>query len=92
MPEFSISLPPTFSIEFSAKLGNSFSPVGIQNSRLIGPLATHVVTIVAKKRVVAVYRTQFDYQLLRSNGTQVASEGSYSDYDKLHLSEYPPEQ
>jgi hypothetical protein len=92
LPEFSISLPPTFSIEFSAKLGNSFSPVGIQNNRLIGPLATHVVTIVAKKRIVAVYRTQFDYQLLRSNGTQVASEGSYSDYDKLHLSEYPPEQ
>jgi hypothetical protein len=92
LPEFSISLPPTFSVEFSAKLGNSFSPVGTQNSRLIGPLATHVVTIVAKKRVVAVYRTQFDYQLLRSNGTQVASEGSYSDYDKLHLSEYPPEQ
>ena len=92
LPEFSISLPPTFSVEFSAKLGNSFSPVGIQNSRLIGPLAALVVTIVAKKRIVAVYRTQFDYQLLRSNGTQVASEGSYSDYDKLHLSEYPPEQ
>ena len=92
LPEFSISLSPTFSVEFSAKLGNSFSPVGTQNSRLIGPLATHVVTIVAKKRIVAVYRTQFDYQLLRSNGTQVASEGSYSDYDKLHLSEYPPEQ
>ena len=92
LPEFSISLSPTFSVEFSAKLGNSFSPVGIQNNRLIGPLATHVVTIVAKKRIVAVYRTQFDYQLLRSNGTQVASEGSYSDYDKLHLSEYPPEQ
>ena len=92
LPEFSISLSPTFSVEFSAKLGNSFSPVSTQNSRLIGPLATHVVTIVAKKRIVAVYRTQFDYQLLRSNGTQVASEGSYSDYDKLHLSEYPPEQ
>ena len=92
LPEFSISLPPTFSVEFSAKLGNSFTPVGTQNSRLIGPLAAHVVTIVAKKRIVAVYRTQFDYQLLRSNGTQVASEGSYSDYDKLHLSEYPPEQ
>ncbi|WP_339544923.1 Vps62-related protein [Pseudomonas sp. RA_35y_Pfl2_P32] len=92
LPEFSISLPPTFSVEFSAKLGNSFSPTDTQNSRLVGPLAAHVVTIVAKKRIVAVYRTQFDYQLLRSNGTQVASEGSYSDYDKLHVSEYPPEQ
>ena len=92
LPEFSISLPPTFPVKFSAKLGNSFSPVDSQNSRLVGPLAAHVVTIVAKKRIVAVYRTQFDYQLLRSNGTQVASEGSYSDYDKLHLSEYPPEQ
>lgn len=63
-----------------------------QRSRLIAPLSAHVVTIVAKKRIVAVYRTQFDYQLLRSNGTQVAHEGSYSDYDKLHVSEYPPEQ
>lgn len=59
---------------------------------MIAPLSAHVVTIVAKKRIVAVYRTQFDYQLLRSNGTQVAHEGSYSDYDKLHVSEYPPEQ
>lgn len=94
LPEFSISLPPTFSVAFSAKLGSSFSPLDAdtQRSRLVAPLSAHVVTIVAKKRIVAVYRTQFDYQLLRSNGTQVAHEGSYSDYDKLHVSEYPPEQ
>jgi len=91
-PEFSIAPRPIFSVGFSAKLSNSLSPVETPNSRLVGPVATDVVAVVTKNQIVAVYRTQFDYRLLRSNGTQVASEGSYSDFDKLHLTEYPPEK
>jgi hypothetical protein len=92
LPEFSIVPRATFSVEFSAKLSNSLSPVETANSRLVAPMPTDVATIVAKNQIVAVYRTQFDYRLLRSNGTQVASEGSYSDFDKLHLTEYPPKK
>lgn len=77
---------------FSARLNNDFAQCESHSNEWLNPAPIEVAAIVPRKSSMAVYLTQSDYTLLRTDGTQVGSKISYTDGKNLHLSQYstPP--
>jgi hypothetical protein len=80
------------SIRFSARLSTDFTHTETSSISWSPSESVEVITKVPKLKFVAVYQIQSDYRLLREDGTQVATDISYTDTDSLYLSEYPFER
>lgn len=78
------------SIKFSAKLSKSLTHTETSSNGWTTSTSLEIVAAVPANKAVAVYLIQSDYRLLRKNGTQVASDVSYTDGDSVYWSEYPP--
>ncbi|NVZ20296.1 Vps62-related protein [Pseudomonas costantinii] len=78
------------SIKFSAKLSKSLTHTETSSNGWTTSTAFEIAAAVPANKAVAVYLIQSDYRLLRHNGTQVASDVSYTDGDSVYWSEYPP--
>ena len=77
------------SIRFSARLSTDFTHTEPSSISWSASESVEVITKVPTLKFVAVYQIQSDYRLLREDGTQVATDISYTDADSLYLSEYP---
>ena len=77
------------SIRFSARLSTDFTHAEPSSISWSASESVEVITKVPTLKFVAVYQIQSDYRLLREDGTQVATDISYTDTDSLYLSEYP---
>ncbi|MDY0896758.1 Vps62-related protein [Pseudomonas fluorescens] len=78
------------SIKFSAKLSKGLTHTETSSSGWVTSTAFEIAAAVPANKAVAVYLIQSDYRLLRENGTQVATDVSYTDGDSVYWSEYPP--
>ncbi|SUD27525.1 Plant protein of uncharacterised function (DUF946) [Pseudomonas fluorescens] len=78
------------SIKFSAKLSKGMTHTETSSDGWTTSTAFEIAATVPANKAVAVYLIQSDYKLLRQNGTQVATDVSYTDGDSVYWSEYPP--
>lgn len=74
----------------SAKLSGGFTHTQTTSEGWTTSTAFEINATVPAHKAVAVYLVQSDYRLLRENGTQVATNISYTDGDSVYWSEYPP--
>ncbi|WP_308581592.1 Vps62-related protein [Pseudomonas extremaustralis] len=74
----------------SAKLSGGFTHTQTSSEGWTTSTAFEINATVPAHKAVAVYLVQSDYKLLRENGTQVATDISYTDGDNVYWSEYPP--
>ncbi|VVP15240.1 Vps62-related protein [Pseudomonas fluorescens] len=76
-------------IRFRACLPDSFNYTERTSTGWLDPQSVVVLAMAAKGKSMAVYRMQSHYELLRADGTKIASDLHYADNDSLYLTEFP---
>lgn len=76
----------------SAKLNQSFSHTTSSTSGWDHSTTRTVNVVVPIKKAVAAFAVESTYKLLRSDGSQVSTNVSYSDGDNIFWTQYPPSE